>query len=152
MKLWFTVFRADINRTGTSETSTPKNIGMVVSESSQDRYSQDKMVLINNITKDMSKDSRDFFVHVQAGSFEARVGPEHKYINMALLYLYRKATMEIKKFCGMTKIKKIAIEVEGVLLSKGRILDGMNYKETVELTGLDLGDLSVRTQLPLIDR
>ena len=28
----------------------------------------------------------------------------------------------------------------------------MNYKETGELTGLDLGDLSVRTHLPLIDR
>ena len=55
-----------------------------------------------------------------------------RYINMALLYYYRKATEEVKHFCKKEKLMKISVKQEGVLLSKGRLLDEMNFKNTGE--------------------
>lgn len=75
-----------------------------------------------------------------------------RYINMALLYYYRKATEEVKHFCKKEKLMKISVEQEGVLLSKGRLLDEMNFKNTGELSNLTLGSLGVKTRLPLIER
>ena len=81
-----------------------------------------------------------------------QVVPQDKYINMALLYMYRKGSLEVKHFMKESKIEKIAIEKEGVLLSYGRLLDEMNFKETAELPNLNLGDLGVRVNLPVIER
>ena len=41
---------------------------------------------------------------------------------------------------------------DGVLLSKGRILDGMNFLETADLDTLSLGSLGVKTMIPVVDR
>ena len=78
--------------------------------------------------------------------------PTDRYINMALLYLYRKAAEEAKHFVKSNKLEKVAVEKEGVLLSLGRILDDMNFQETAELPGLDLGRLGVKVNLPVIER
>jgi hypothetical protein len=39
-----------------------------------------------------------------------------------------------------------------VLLSTGRLLDDMNFKETGEVPFLDLGSMGVRVNLPLLER
>ena len=78
--------------------------------------------------------------------------PSDKYINMALLYLYRKAALEAKEFVKRNKLDRIAVEKEGILLSVGRILDDMNFQETAELPGIDLGRLGVKVNLPVIER
>ena len=39
--------------------------------------------------------------------------PENRFINTALLYLYRKGTDEVREFCSKNKIKTVAVEVEG---------------------------------------
>jgi hypothetical protein len=67
-----------------------------------------------------------------------------KYTSMALSYLYRKRTMEVKDFCKDRQIEKIAVEKEGILLSRGRKLDDMNFRETAELPNLDIESLGVR--------
>jgi hypothetical protein len=74
-----------------------------------------------------------------------------KYINMALLYLYRKATVELKAFHSAEALAKIGVEIDGVILSKGRIMQGMEFLETAELD-LDLGSLGLRNSLPVLDR
>ena len=169
-KLWFSVFSADAGRTASSladhrgpdEHDLPepvqhlaamdmKCVGMFVSENLIEFVDQARAEkLVDHFTRDMHRDHKETFVTFQAGV--ASVGPEDRFINMALLYLYRKATDEVKHFCNMNKINKIAVEKEGVLLSKGRILDGMNYRETGELVNLDLGDLGIKTHLPLLER
>ena len=73
-------------------------------------------------------------------------------LHLALLYLYRKGTSEVKKFVTKKVIDKIAVEVDGILLSKGRLLDGLNFKETGELGDLNLGSLGVRVNTPVLDR
>ena len=58
----------------------------------------------------------------------------------------------MKQFCKKDLISKLAFEVECVLLSTGRILDTMNHKETRELKGIVMGDLGVKSHLPVIER
>ena len=57
-----------------------------------------------------------------------------KYINMVLLYLFRKARVELKAFHNAATLAKIDLEVDGVIISKGRILEGMEFLETASLT------------------
>ena len=74
-----------------------------------------------------------------------------KFVNMALLYLFRKATVELKAFHNDGYLAKIGVEVDGVILSKGRIMEGMEFLETAELE-LNLGAMGLRTHLPVLDR
>ena len=73
-------------------------------------------------------------------------------VNQALLYLFRKGTLEVKKFVNKQTINKIAHEVDGILLSKGRLMEGMNFVETAELDHFNLGSLGVRINIPVLDR
>ena len=75
-----------------------------------------------------------------------------RYLNIALLYLFRKGTEEVKKFNGKDLVRKIGIEKEGVLLSKGRLLDGFNFSETGELDHVKLGSLGIKMNVPVLDR
>ena len=77
--------------------------------------------------------------------------PTDRYLNQALLYLYRKGTKEVKAFNKPKEIKRLGFEVEGVLLSKDRLVQGMDFMETAELD-LNLGAMGIRTSLPLLDR
>ena len=70
---------------------------------------------------------------------------------MTLLYLSRKATEELKGFRNAKVLKKIGVEVDGVILSKGRIMQGMEFRETVE-KDVDLEAMGIRSSLPVWDR
>ena len=74
------------------------------------------------------------------------------YVSQALIYLYKKATCEVLKFNSKEKVDKIGVIKDGILLSKGRILDGMNFVQAggMAVTGLD--DLGVKAYTPVIDR
>ena len=43
------------------------------------------------------------------------------------------------------------VEVDGVLLSSGRILSEMDFQDSAEID-VDLGALGIRTRLPVLDR
>ena len=73
-------------------------------------------------------------------------------LHQALLYLYRKGSLEVKNFVSNKVISRIAYEVDGILLSKGRMIDGLNFKETGELGDFNLGSLGVKLSLPVLDR
>ena len=75
-----------------------------------------------------------------------------RFINLSLLYLYKKATNEVKKFNSKKSLEKISVEREGILLSKNRILDGMSFAEMGNLQLSDLPALGVQAHVPLIDR
>ena len=76
-----------------------------------------------------------------------------KYINAALIYYYRVASKEVLKFNSKQMVEKQTVMKEGVLLSKGRIIDGMNFLETADMVDtLNLGSLCLKTMIPVIDR
>ena len=113
-------------------------------------------VLVEHFASSLNEDQRQKFRAVQVvrkeGAVQVSVLPDDSYINMALLYLYRKGTREVKHFMKDKKIEKIAIEKDGILLSTGRLLDEMNFKETSEIPNLNLGSLGIKVNLPLVER
>ena len=85
----------------------------------------------------------------------SRSGPAQltdRYLNLALLYLFRKATGEVKRFNGKEFVKKLGVEKEGVLLSQDRLYDGLNFSETAELDFIKLGNLGLKLHVPVLDR
>ena len=113
-------------------------------------------VLVEHFASSLNEDQRQKFRAVQVvrkgEADQVSVLPDDRYINMALLYLYRKGTRELKHFMKDKKIEKIAIERDGILLSTGRLLDEMNFKETSEIPNLNLGSLGIKVNLPLVER
>ena len=73
-------------------------------------------------------------------------------IQTALLYLFRKSSAEAHKFNKASLLQKISFEKDGVLFSKGRILDGMNFVETGEFSNLNIGSLGINVNTPVLDR
>ena len=55
-------------------------------------------------------------------------------------------------FNNKVTVEKQAVMKDGVLLSKGRLIDGMNFQETADLDTLSLGSIGVKTLTPVIDR
>ena len=172
--LWFSVFHVVIPGVGLAENAdyqepvvgtsvtevsavflnqTVQLVGAVVTD--QDSYSTENS-LVTYYGSDLTSEQKDLFHSVQTVR-QDMVGNSiellcDKYTNQALLYLYRKATCEIKHFNKGSKLERISVEREEVFLSRGRILDDMNFRETSELPFLSLGNLGVRTNLPMLDR
>ena len=55
------------------------------------------------------------------------------HVQLALQYYFRLATREVKEFNSKSMIDKIAVEVDGLLLSRSRIHDVLNFIETGDL-------------------
>ena len=50
-----------------------------------------------------------------------------EYVSMAMKYLFRKGTAEVKEFNSAEVIKKHIIEKDGILLSKNRMVADYNH-------------------------
>ena len=74
-----------------------------------------------------------------------------EYVNMALKYLFRKGTAEVKEFNLAEVIKKHMIEKDGILLSKNRMVAELDYTQTSELS-INLGRLGIKFHAPCLDR
>ena len=70
-----------------------------------------------------------------------------EFLNLALLYLYRKATAEVKEFAPEKIIRKQTVEKDGIVLSKNRLVDCLDYVYTGELN-IDLGPLGIKAKVP----
>ena len=72
----------------------------------------------------------------------------------ALEYLFRKGSLEVKKFQKAEFVKKIAVESNQILYSKTRILDTMRFQITggLEEESLGLGEFGIKSKTPVLDR
>ena len=75
-----------------------------------------------------------------------------KYLHDALVYLFRRGTKEVIHFNSKVKVDKVGAMKDGILFSKGRIVEGMNFVQTGGLEIKDLGSLGIKSHLPVIDR
>ena len=148
-KLWFSMFQAKLEdcETGLKLSS----IAMVTRM--EDEQCSDGVSLVSQFNKELflSVDQRQVFAATQTVINEDVVIKTDKYTNMALLYLYRKATEEVKEFNTSAVVQKIGVEIDGVLLSSGRIISEMEFMQSAEID-VDLGALGIRTRLPILDR
>ena len=78
--------------------------------------------------------------------------PTDSYINAALLLYFRLASREVERFNSKQLVQTKTVLRDGVRLSVGRIIDGMNFIETSDLDTLNLGDLGIKTMIPVLDR
>ena len=100
----------------------------------------------------LTESSTDRFTLTQTNRNDAIPVASDKYISLALCYLFRKATLEVKKFNNKATLDKMAVETEGVLFSTGRFLQGMRFIEAGGLEAGDLGSLSINARAPVLDR
>ena len=71
-------------------------------------------------------------------------------ISSTLNYLFKKASLEVKKFCNADFVKKISVERKGILFSKSRILDTQRFQTA---GGLDnIAELGIKSMTPVLER
>ena len=73
-------------------------------------------------------------------------------ISRALEYLFVLATKEVKKFNKEEMVNRIAVENQGILFSKSRLLDCHRFTVAAGLETTGLGDANLNMITPLIDR
>ena len=75
-------------------------------------------------------------------------------VSMALGYLFRKGSLEVKRFCKQDFLAKISVESDEILYSKSRILDTMRFhvEGGLDENILGLGALGIKSKTPLLDR
>ena len=132
--LWFSVF--------------PCNVGSILTS---------PVKVITKVDKDSFKSeiAKHFTVKklvVNTAQDESKSVLTNNCLHQVFLYLFRKATMEVKKFVSKQVVTKVAREVDGILLSKGRLVDGMNFVETGELGNFNMGSLGIKVNVPVLDR
>ena len=136
-ELWFSVFNSDMFSTNCTALMVMTKADMENNKQSETKvlghFSIKKLVFQNTV------DVKDCVLTDQS-------------LHLALLYLFRKGSSEVRNFTSSSVIKKIAQEKDGILLSKGRLLDGMNFVETGELGDLNIGSLGVKINTPVLDR
>ena len=112
------------------------------------------ITLIEALSTDLKPVPLAFFLetHSNLVSNGLTAVPSSKFLNMALRFYFRKACNEVIQFNSKSVVEKKAVLQDGILLSRGRIIQGMNFIETAELDNLNLGQLGIKTKIPVIDR
>lgn len=75
-----------------------------------------------------------------------------KFLSMALVHLYRVASLEVKRFNSKEWISKVATEQDGILFARNRLYDGLSFMSAGEMLNITLGDLGINIMAPMIDR
>ena len=148
--LTFSVFNSMLNVS--QESSVVQNAAVSLSPVSQAQPKNTSLAAYFQ-NKYWTDEERNFFLQVHASNTDG----EHwllsdRFLNLALLYLYRKAALEVKEFNVKEFVKKVSVEKEGILLSQGRLIDGQNFSQTGELDFVQLGSLGIQVYVPVIDR
>ena len=97
-----------------------------------------------SINKTLYSTDKFFLVHSDENSCLT-----DRFLNSALLYYFRVASQEVLQFNNRKVVEKRTELKDGVLLSKGRIIEGMNFLETADLDTLNLDKLCIKTHAQL---
>jgi hypothetical protein len=100
---------------------------------------------------DMSSSATFYMAHT-IGDVDTPGSLTDSFLNAALMYYFRVASKEVIEFNSKQVIERRTIIKDGVLLSKGRIIDGMHFIETADLDTINLDNLCIKTMIPVIDR
>ena len=71
---------------------------------------------------------------------------------LAATYLLRTATEEAKQFNKKEYLDKISVESDGIIYSKNRLIDSMEFKHVSGMEMVDLNPLGVNVRCPVFDR
>ena len=123
----------------------PTNVPFIKAHSDGDAEGKS---LISVFTSDLIPQCASLFKAMHAGPSNIVTD---QFLNMALTYLFRKATAEVYEFCSSRIIKNHTVVKDGILLSKNRLVDCIDFTYTGELK-VDLGSLGIKANTPVIER
>ena len=75
-----------------------------------------------------------------------------KAFGIVATYLFRVSSLEVKKFNKASLIEKHGIEQNGIILSKNRLLESMEFTKVTGMEMVNLDPLGVNVKVPLLDR
>ena len=84
-------------------------------------------------------------------SFDAMI-TEESCRQLALTYLFRTAALEVKEFVKHDSLLKIAVEANGILFSKSRLLESMEFQKVSRMEMVSLEPLGFNMKTPVLDR
>ena len=145
--LWFSAFPVSI------ADSELGNTWVNIKPPESTNHSCDKE-LVDAFSQGLSPVSLAYYMETHT-TRESSSGPAHpsaKYLNAALRLYFRLSSNEVIHFNSKTAVTKCGVLHDGILLSNSRLLQGMNFIETAELDTLNLGNIGLKTKIPVIDR
>ena len=110
--------------------------------------------LLNSFSAEITPVGLAFYLetHAMKADMNLPALPTSRYLNAALTLYFRIASREVLEFNSKVVVEKRAVMKDGILLSRGRLIQGMNFLETAELNSFNLGSVCIKTQIPVIDR
>ena len=142
--VWFSVFPVT---TMSEELESHSMVQVVLVNTEMDR--SDKTPLREAFCiQSLPEDDLFYKAHTASVTFL----PTDFHLNTALLLYYRWASMEVTQFNSKQLVDKHTVMKDGILFSRGRIIDGMNFLETADLDTMNLGSLGIKTMIPVLDR
>ena len=74
-------------------------------------------------------------------------------VSLALEYLFKKGSEEVRKFNKPDLVKKLCVEKDGILMSRSRILDCIRFQVAGGLENLEsLFQFGIKSMNPVLDR
>ena len=98
---------------------------LVSQDEGQETLRKEECHLVKSFA-DIRYSADDKFYQVHAQGVTQQVLLTDRFINAALTYYFRVASKEVLKFNSKQLVAKLTVEKDGILLSKGRIIEGMN--------------------------
>ena len=110
--------------------------------------------LVNAFSLGLLPVSLAFFMetHASRESSSLTAKPTSKFLNAALIYYFRLGSQEVLHFNSRVVTEKRTVMKDGILLSKSRIIQGMNFLETADMDTLNLDSIGLKTRIPVLDR
>ena len=144
--MWFSVFLTQqINEMETHQAS-------ILIHLSRSQPQEDSLLSSFTVGLEPKTLATYYETHAQMGPKADAAVSTSRYLNAALILYFRLAAQEALEFNKPDFIEKHAIMKDGILLSKGRIIDGMNFLQSSDLENLNLGSLGIKSMIPIIDR
>ena len=77
---------------------------------------------------------------------------QEKCLKLVATYLFRTTTVEVKEFSKKSIIDKQGVEIGGIIFSKNRLLEALEFKKVTGMEMVNLDPLGVNVQAPILDR
>ena len=77
---------------------------------------------------------------------------QEKSLRLVATYIFRTTTAEVKEFSKNSILEKQGVELGGIIYSKNRLLESLEFQKITGMEAVSLDPLGVNVQAPILDR
>ena len=77
---------------------------------------------------------------------------QEKSFRLVATYIFRTTTAEVKEFSKHSILDKQGVELGGIIYSKNRLLESLEFQKITGMEAVSLDPLGVNVQAPILDR